>query len=71
MQTTIPLYGFGGGSGGVGGKLTVNAPAGSVVTVSKDGKSTTKTAGADGTAVFNGLGGGLWTVTISNGTDST
>ena len=70
MQTTIPLYGFGGGSGGVGGTLTVNAPAGAVVTVSKDGKSKTKTAGDDGTAIFQGLKGGLWTVTISNGIDT-
>ena len=27
MQTTIPLYGFGGGFGGTGGVLTITAPA--------------------------------------------
>ena len=27
MQTTIPLYGFGGGCGGTGGVLTITAPA--------------------------------------------
>lgn len=66
MQTTIPLYGFG-GSGGVGATLTVTAPAGATVTVSKDGKEKTKTAGADGVAVFKGLSTGEWTVTITDG----
>lgn len=67
MQTTIPLYGFGGGSGGTGAALTVMAPAGCTVTVSKDGKIKTKVAGADGLAVFKGLATGTWTVTITDG----
>ena len=66
MQTTIPLYGFG-GSGGAGASLTVNAPTGCTVTVSKDGKSKTKVASADGVAVFKGLSTGAWTVTITDG----
>ena len=71
MQTTIPLYGFGGGGGGgTGATLTVTAPSGCTVTISKDGKTKTKTAGADGVAVFKGLSTGEWTVTITNGTDT-
>ena len=67
MSTAIPLYGFGGGSGGSGGTLTVTAPAGVTVTVSKDGKSYTKTADTSGVAVFKGLKTGAWTVTITDG----
>ena len=63
---TCFLYGNG-GSGGTGATLTVTAPAGCTVTVSKDGKTKTKTAGADGTAVFKGLATGTWTVTITDG----
>ena len=70
MQTTIPLYGFGGGSGGIGATLTVTAPAGCTVTVSKDGKTKTKTAGADGVAVFKGLATGEWTLTITDGSQT-
>ena len=44
-----------------GATLTVNAPAGCTVTVSKDGKTKTKTAGADGVVVFLGLETGDWT----------
>ena len=66
MQTTIPLYGFGGGSG-AGATLTVTAPVGATVTVSKDGKIKTKVAGVDGVAVFRGLATGTWTVTITDG----
>lgn len=70
MQTTIPLYGFGGGSGGTGTTLTVTAPAGATVTVSKDGKTKTKVADSSGVAVFKGLGTGAWTVTITNGSQT-
>ena len=69
MSTMVPMYGFGGG-GGKGAALTVTAPAGCTVTVSKDGKTKTKTAGTDGTAVFRGLATGQWTVTITDGTDT-
>lgn len=50
-----------------GAELTVNAPAGCTVTVSKDGKTKTKVAGTDGTAVFKGLATGTWTLTITDG----
>ena len=53
--------------GGSGGTLTVTAPAGVTVTVSKDGKSYTKTADTSGVAVFKGLKTGAWTVTITDG----
>jgi hypothetical protein len=56
-----------GGCGGVGAVLTVTAPAGVTVSVSKDGKTKTKTANADGLAVFKGLATGTWTLTITNG----
>lgn len=67
MSEMVPLYGFG-GSGGSGGTLTVTAPAGVTVTVSKDGKTKRKTANASGLAVFRGLASGDWTVTITDGT---
>ena len=53
------------GSGGAGGTLTVTAPAGCTVTVSKDDKIRTKSSGATGVAVFRGLETGTWTVTIA------
>lgn len=56
-----------GGGGGVGAVLTVTAPAGVTVSVSKDGKTKTKTANADGLAVFKGLETGTWTLTITDG----
>lgn len=55
------------GGGGVGAVLTVTAPAGVTVSVSKDGKTKTKTANADGLAVFKGLATGAWTLTITDG----
>jgi len=65
-DTYAYLYGFGTG-GGNWGALTVTAPAGVTVKVSKDGKTYTKTANADGQAVFKGLDTGTWTVTITDG----
>lgn len=60
-----------GGSGdGTGGKLIVTAPAGATVTVSKDGKTKTRVASAEGVAVFQGLTTGEWTVTITDGTQT-
>lgn len=64
------IFNMVGGGGGSGATLTVTAPAGCTVIVSKDGKTKTRTAGADGVAVFNGLASGEWTVTITNGTDT-
>lgn len=55
-------------TGGVtGATLTIKAPAGCTVTVSKDGKTKTKVAGSDGIVVFKGLATGTWTVTITDG----
>lgn len=64
------IFNMVGGSGGSGATLTVTAPAWCTVIVSKDGKTKTRAAGADGVAVFNGLASGEWTVTITNGTDT-
>lgn len=55
------------GGGGSGGILTVIAPAGATVTISKDSKTYTKTANADGAAVFKGLSTGTWSVMIKDG----
>lgn len=66
------LYGNGGGSAAsqVGGTLVVTAPAGASVTVSKDGKTYTKSAGSSGSATFKGLSSGTWSITISNGSQT-
>lgn len=53
--------------GGKGAALTVTAPAGSTVTVSKDGKTLTRAAGDDGVVVFRGLETGTWTLSITDG----
>ena len=66
---TAFLYGNG-GSGGTGATLTVTAPSGCTVTVSKDGKTKTKTAGTDGTAVFKGLETGTWMLAITDGSNT-
>lgn len=61
---------YGNGGVGTGATLTVTAPAGATVTVSKDGKTKTKTADDSGVAVFKGMETGTWTVTISDGTQT-
>jgi hypothetical protein len=66
MGEMIPLYGFKGRNGAT---LTVTAPAGTTVTVSKDGKSKLPKF-SDGAVVFKGLSTGTWTITITNGTDT-
>lgn len=66
MSIAVPLYGFG-ASGGAGGTLTVTAPANVTVTVSKDGKTKTKNSGTSGVVVFKGLASGTWTLTITDG----
>lgn len=53
-----------------GGTLTVTAPAGSTVTVSKDGKTMTRVTGADGVVVFRGLETGTWMLSITDGTQT-
>lgn len=56
--------------GGSGGTLTVTAPANVTVTVSKDGKTKTKNSGTTGVAVFKGLASGTWTLTITDGSQT-
>ena len=53
--------------GGKGAALTVTAPAGATVTASKDGKTLTRVAGADGIVIFRGLETGTWTLSITDG----
>lgn len=62
MAETLLVAGGGGKAGAV---LTVTAPVGADVTVSKNGKTYRKTS--DGAAVFRGLASGWWTVEIMNG----
>ncbi|MGM9585164.1 MAG: hypothetical protein ACI3V1_06425 [Faecousia sp.] len=45
----------------------MTAPVGVTVSVTKDGRTKTKTVGLDGVAVFKGLSTGDWTVTITDG----
>ena len=54
----------GGGSGCI---LTITAVASETVTISKNGKSKSKTADSEGVAVFRGLDTGKWTITIVRG----
>lgn len=56
--------------GGTGGTLTVTAPANVTVTVSKDGKAKTKNSGTSGVVVFKGLASGTWTLTITDGSQT-
>ena len=58
------------GGGGSGGVLTVTAPANVTVTVSKDGKSKIKNSGTSGVVVFKGLASGTWTLTITDGSQT-
>lgn len=58
------------GGGGSGGTLTVTAPANVTVTVSKDGKSKIKNSGTSGVVVFKGLASGTWTLTITDGSQT-
>jgi len=64
------IFNVTGGGGVSGATLTIMAPAGVTVTVSKDGKSRTRQTGSDGIAAFKGLEGGVWTVTITDGTQT-
>ena len=60
------------GGGGSGGTLTVTGIAGHTVTVTKDGKTYTRTFNSGGVAVFKGLSTGTWTVKMSgNGQTAT
>lgn len=55
-----------GTGGGSGATLVITGVAGDICTITKDGKSKTKTFAADGTATFKGLATGTWSVTMSN-----
>ncbi len=71
MGDMIPLYGFGGKSGRSFATLTITAPIGATVTVSKDGKSKpSKVVDTTGAVVFKGLEAGTWTIIVTNGTDT-
>lgn len=70
MGDMIPLYGFGSKSGRSFAILTITAPVGATVTVSKDGKSKPSKVATTGTVVFKGLETGTWAITITNGTDT-
>lgn len=60
-----------GGSGGSGATLVITGVAGDTCTISKSGKSKSKTFGSDGKATFKGLETGTWTVTMTNSSGST
>ena len=64
------IFNVTGGGGGTGCTLTITAPVGTTVTVSKDGKSKPSKVATTGTVVFKGLETGTWTITITNGTDT-
>ena len=64
----VALEGF--GSGSAGGTLTVTAPANVTVTVSKDGKTKAKNSGTSGVVVFKVLATGTWTLTITDGSQT-
>ena len=57
-------------SGGSGGTLTVTAPANVTVTITKDGKTKIKNSGTTGVVVFKGLSTGTWTLTITDGSQT-
>ena len=59
-----------GGSSATGATLTVTAPALCTVSVSKDGKIKTKTAGVDGTVIFKRLETGTWMLAITDGSNT-
>ena len=56
-----------GNDSSTGSALTVTAPAGAMVIISKDGKTKTRTAGVDGVAIFKGLSSGELTLSITDG----
>lgn len=71
MSQRVALFGFGGGGGGrSGATLTVATDAGVTVTIARGGLRKSKTADEQGKAVFKWLRLGVYTVTISDGTDT-
>lgn len=57
--------------GGTGATLVVTGVAGDTCTISKDGKTKSKTFDATGKATFKGLATGAWTVTMQSASGST
>ena len=64
------IFNVTGGGGGTGCTLTITAPVGATVTVSKDGKSKPSKVATTGTVVFKGLETGTWEITITNSTET-
>lgn len=64
------IFNVTGGGAGSGGTLVVTAPAGVTCTVSKDGKTKSKTVDQYGYATFKGLDTGTWTVVITDGSQT-
>lgn len=64
------IFNVTGGGGGTGCTLTITAPVGATVTVSKDGKSKPPKIAVTGTVVFKGLESGTWAITITKGTNT-
>lgn len=64
------IFNVTGGGGGTGCTLTITAPLGATVTVSKDNKAKPSKVATTGTVVFKGLETGTWTITITNGSDT-
>ena len=64
------IFNVTGGGGGTGCTLTITAPVGATVTVSKDGKSKPSKVATTGVVVFKGLETGTWEITITNGKDT-
>lgn len=64
------IFNVTGGGAGSGGTLVVTAPAGVTCTVSKDGKTKSKTVDQYGYATFKGLDSGTWTVVITDGSQT-
>lgn len=59
------------GGGGSGATLVITGVAGDTCTITKDGKTKSKTFGSDGKATFKGLDTGTWTVIMTNISGST
>lgn len=59
------------GGSGSGATLVITGVAGDTCTISKSGKTKTKTFDSSGKATFKGLDTGTWTVTMTNSSGST
>lgn len=57
-------------AGGSGCTLNVTGVAGDTVTITKDSITRTKTLDSSGMATFKGLEGGVWSITMTNGSQT-